>query len=192
MANFKLNGVTVASESGGTVTLDSGVTGAFKSSTPVSGDLLQHRFVHRDTSNAQVISSSTDDSMSGPLTITTPAFDTTSETGTVWSIEGYTGINNEGASSNWNASMKFWVSYDGGSNWSNATPGTAYTGTYLGYWDDDNAYTYLYMKIYNTGIPVSQSNTKFGVCFFSDEGDNTRFGITDGGSTWLSCNQYKI
>ena len=190
MATLSVGGTTVFDGAA----LQSGVTGAqFKSSTPVSGELLQHQYVYYGTENGQVISSSSSREMNvGPLTMSTPAFDTTSETNTIWSIEGYTGINNEGSADNWNTSMKFWVSYDGGSSWSSATPGSSNHGEYLGYHDDDNGYLWIQMKVYNSGITANQSNTKFGVCFYSAEGDNTRYNMSDCGGTWLSCNQYKI
>ena len=91
-----------------------------------------------------------------------------------------------------NCSFKFWVSYDGGSAWSNATPGASNAGQYMIYTDHGDEYTYISGFVYNTGITKNQNNTVFGLACYSYEGDNTRWHMVDSLGTWISCTQYQL
>ena len=156
--------------------------GAIPSSLVTGIRLIQHQYVYKGAGVDYVVSNSCQDTMSGsPLNVTTPAFDTTSVAGTIWQISTGCSLNNE-TGTNWNASMKAWVSYDNGSNWTNIMPGHTSAGKYLAYSGDGNgdAYTFLAMTIY-VSLTASNTTTKLGCAFYSQEGDSTRWYLVEGG-----------
>ena len=172
----------------GTVT-----SGVVPSSLVTGKRLVQHQYGYKGASVDYVVSSESSNTMSGaPFTVMTPEFDTTSTTSTIWHIASGIGLNNE-TGAYWNASMKFWVSYNSGTTWTSAMVGHANAGTYLAYSSTGNpdAYTFLTMDIY-TSLTASNTTTKIGCAMYSYEGDSTRWNLTEGGGAFLSASQYCI
>ena len=185
MATLKLNNVPVITETAGVVALPYSLTSGPR--------MIQHQYGGKTSDTGQVISSSNTNTMTGaPHTVQTGTFSIGDYDNTVWKLEGYAAVNNESSATNWNCSFKFWVSYDGGSAWSNALPGASNAGQYMIYTDHGDEYTYISGFVYNTGITKNQNNTVFGLACYSYEGDNTRWNMVDSLGTWISCTQYQL
>jgi hypothetical protein len=155
------------------------------------GTVLQHQYVSKGSGVDAATSSSSTNTVSGaPFTLITSAFN--SGTGSsIWSIDAFCGLNNE-TGDNWNSSCYIWVSYDNGSSWTQKKNPSAHAseGRYLTYFSGNgDQYTFIIRRMHIT-LTANQSQTKLAAAFFSAEGDNTRWNMTDGGGADLSCTQY--
>jgi hypothetical protein len=174
----------------GTVT-----AGAIPSSLVTGNRLIQHQYAFKASGVDFATSSSNTNTISGsPFKIITPAFDTTSTASTIWRVSTGVTANNETGANGWCASMKVWVSYDGGSNYTiNMGSGAnAVAGNYMSYGSGPtDEYVLISSTLYLT-LTASQSNTKIGTAFFSQESDNTRWNLLDGAGCWLEADQYLV
>ena len=156
-----------------------------------NGRLIQSQYAYKNAAVGYIISTSNTNTMAGaPFTLQTPSFSIGATAG-VWKLSSSCGVNNETNTTNWNMSVKFWVSYDGGSTWSNATPVTS-AGLYMIYTDHGDEYHVIYGEIWNTGIPANNSTVNFGVAYFSNEQDNTRYNHSEGLGATLHAEQYDL
>ena len=158
------------------------------------GKLLQYRYAVRGGGNGAVTSSSNGNTPgSAPINLITPAFNTGSSTSSVWEINSMLGVNNEISATNWNSSMRFFVSYDGGSSWARIkNPGSGNNeGDYLIYTDHADEYNAIALNVIAT-LTANQSNTKICAIGFSYEGDNTRYCFSNSQGFTLSAKQYSI
>ena len=169
-----------------TVGVDKGGTGL-----TTGAIVLQHQYVAVDppSSGSTVISSSQTDTMTGaPFTLTTPAFDTGSTSGTVWIGTLTTATNSEQSGGPWCLSARIWHSYNGGSSWTDTMGGD--WGEYMWYTDHTDNYRTT-ATMFKFTLTASQSNTKVGAALYSSEGDNTRYNMHNGAGMYLSINQYR-
>ncbi len=194
MANFKLNGVTVATESGGTVSLDSGVTGTqFKSQVaPVAGDIVQ--FHHQTKPGAvQVTSSSNTNTVSGCAhNLISDVINTGPITSTIWRV--WSGCCAASSVVNCAYSCRHWYSIDGGTNWSVfLTSGSAAGhGKYITYDQGNDGYFHIQRTDYMV-MAANEDNTKFASAWYSQESDSIRWNHSTGaGPPWLEIMQLKI
>lgn len=156
------------------------------------GAVLQYQYGVKGSNVSSITSSSNGNTpSSAPINVMTPVFNTGSSTSSIWEATAMVGLNNESGAINYNASMRLFVSYDGGSSWSRwrnpSAPSTE--GDYLMYAGGTDEYGHITINVINTLTP-NQSNTKICAIGFSYEGDNTRWNIHNGQGFTLSCKQY--
>ena len=158
------------------------------------GKLLQYQYAAKGGGNGAVTSSSNGNTPgTAPINLMTPVFNTVSSTSSIWEINTVLGVNNEMHGSNWNASMRCFVSYNGGSTWARfKNPGSGSNeGDYLIYTDHPDEYNAIHLCVIGT-LTANQSNTKICVIGYTYEGDNTRFNMSNSQGFTLSCKQYSI
>ena len=160
--------------------------------TGIESKLLQYQYGVKGSNVNNITSNSNGNTPStAPINVMTPVFNTGSSTSSIWEATAMVGLNNEANASNYNASMRLFVSYDGGSSWSRwqnpSAPSTE--GDYLMYASGPDEYSHITINVINTLTP-NQSNTKICAIGFSYESDNTRWNIHNGQGFTLSCKQY--
>ena len=160
--------------------------------TGIESKLLQYQYGVKGSNVNNITSNSNGNTPStAPINVMTPVFNTGSSTSSIWEATAMVGLNNESGAINYNASMRLFVSYDGGSSWSRwqnpSAPSTE--GDYLMYASGTDEYSHITINVINTLTP-NQSNTKICAIGFSYESDNTRWNIHNGQGFTLSCKQY--